>query len=247
MRVIDQETGKPYHLDRTPDLDADLDAFYASQCHHETVEIRQRKDGGGASHFYRQCTNCGTSVGSALKKSAELLNAPPWHPDHEDQYNVAREAERLAIYQKHIRKQRNREDGFQRKYDIYLKSPEWRARRDKVFRRSEGICEGCLDAKATQVHHLNYDNIGNEFMFELVAICEPCHRRLHADKPDIDEDEDLEAIAAEWEAHYPCDGCRHSSELNNRRWCFIADVSADIALATGGDCGPNRDSFEPLR
>ena len=64
-------------------------------------------------------------------------------------------------------------------YDAYLASPEWAARRDLVLDRAGGICEGCRCARATQAHHRNYDHVGDEFLFELVAVCDACHRRLH--------------------------------------------------------------------
>ncbi|HVI77923.1 MAG TPA: hypothetical protein VM715_07135 [Candidatus Acidoferrum sp.] len=243
MRVIDQDTGKSYFLDRTPELEAELDAFHQSLCKHPQVEIRQRKDGGGASHFYRQCVICGTSVGSALKKSPELINLPQWKDDHEAKYIADREAERIAIIQKHIRKQKNGDDGFKRKYDIYLASSGWQTKRAKILKRAGGICEGCLERKATQVHHVTYDHIFEEFMFELIAICDECHVRLHPEKHDL-EPVDFET---EWREGHPCDGCRHGSEQQNRRWCFILDQYASEALAKGGDCGPELASFEPLR
>ena len=31
----------------------------------------------------------------------------------------------------------------------------------------------------TQCHHLTYENVGEEFLFELVALCSDCHERLH--------------------------------------------------------------------
>jgi hypothetical protein len=47
MRVVDQDTGKPCHLDMTPELKGDLEAYRVSFCQHAELEIRQRKDGGG--------------------------------------------------------------------------------------------------------------------------------------------------------------------------------------------------------
>jgi hypothetical protein len=67
-------------------------------------------------------------------------------------------------------------------YDRYLESPEWRARRKLVLRRAGGICEGCLERRATQVHHRTYEHVGDELCFELIAICDQCHDRVHADK-----------------------------------------------------------------
>jgi hypothetical protein len=246
MRVTDQDTGKPYSLDRTPELKADLDAFYQSQCLHQRVEIRQRKHGGGATHVYRQCVTCGTSVGTALKKSPDLLNSPPWKDDHEAKYIADREAERVAILQKHVRKQKSGDEVRNREYDDYLATPEWRAKRAKVLKRANGICEGCLERNATQVHHLTYEHIRREFMFELIAVCEECHTRLHPEKHDENPLIEVDA-ESEWEGNYPCDSCRHGDEKDNRRWCSILDQYAADALASGGDCGPERASFEPLK
>jgi len=70
------------------------------------------------------------------------------------------------------------------RYTKYLLSPEWAMLRSKVFQRviardGVGVCEGCREQIATQVHHLTYEHVGHEFLWELVAICEDCHKRLH--------------------------------------------------------------------
>lgn len=181
MRVIDQDTGKPFNLDTTLELHSDLDAFYASECQHPANEIRKRII-AGAQHFYRQCISCGTSIGSALKKSSDMEAAPTWDTIRDDQYSSSRGTERESILQKHVRKQKNGDDGFRRKHDLYLEGPIWAAKRNAVLKRANFICEGCLTNKATQVHHLTYDHIFEELLFELVAICPDCHTRIHADK-----------------------------------------------------------------
>lgn len=64
-------------------------------------------------------------------------------------------------------------------YADYLKSQEWADRRERVLRRAGYRCEGCQDRPANEVHHLTYDHWGNEFLFELVAMCGECHSRWH--------------------------------------------------------------------
>jgi 5-methylcytosine-specific restriction endonuclease McrA len=71
---------------------------------------------------------------------------------------------------------------WQQWYQGYLQTDEWRARRQLVFKRAGGICEGCRRATATQVDHITYKHAGNEFLWELVAICRDCHERCHDDK-----------------------------------------------------------------
>ena len=58
----------------------------------------------------------------------------------------------------------------------------WKKKRGKVLERASGICEGCLEKPATQVHHLSYEHVGDEYLFELVAVCDACHDNLHSQK-----------------------------------------------------------------
>ena len=43
---------------------------------------------------------------------------------------------------------------FAKRHREYLATASWAAKRTKVLRRAESICEGCLNTKATVVHHL---------------------------------------------------------------------------------------------
>ena len=243
MKVTDQDTGKAFFLDTTDALSNDLEAWRSAACDHPAVEVRKRRDGGGAVHFFRQCISCGTSVGTALKKAKELDGAASWDEQLEPRCQNQREVDRLVLVQKHVRIQRTRAEGFEREYAIYLKSPEWGRRRSRVLQRAGGMCEGCLERKATQVHHLTYDHIYNEFLFELVAVCDECHKRIHPKKSDESETE----LENEWRDGFPCDACRWQDRREYRRWCGVLDVSASVALAEGGECGPTRKSLEPLK
>lgn len=68
-------------------------------------------------------------------------------------------------------------------YDEYLQSDEWAELRDRVLERDDWLCQGCLVNEATQVHHLTYKNVFEEFAWELKSICEDCHRRVHGLPP----------------------------------------------------------------
>ncbi len=60
----------------------------------------------------------------------------------------------------------------------YYRTPQWQDFKERVFRRDGYRCQACLQADATQVHHLTYDNWRNERMWQLVAVCLPCHERI---------------------------------------------------------------------
>lgn len=65
------------------------------------------------------------------------------------------------------------------KYRNYLRSKQWKSRRDAVFQREGGICQGCKEEPIEHVHHTTYAHIYHELLFELVGLCETCHRRVH--------------------------------------------------------------------
>ena len=66
-------------------------------------------------------------------------------------------------------------------YEIYLASPEWRAKRDAVLRRDHYLCQCCLQRRAVTAHHRLYPSPATPEAFvhqpcyQLSAICEPCH------------------------------------------------------------------------
>lgn len=65
------------------------------------------------------------------------------------------------------------------RYREYLAGESWTRTRAKVLERAEYVCEGCRERRATQVHHLNYDDPrGEEMLFNLVALCADCHDKL---------------------------------------------------------------------
>jgi 5-methylcytosine-specific restriction endonuclease McrA len=64
-------------------------------------------------------------------------------------------------------------------YKEYLKTDKWQNKRAKVLERDKYLCQACLVNKATQVHHLTYEEVTDEPMFDLISICSPCHEKLH--------------------------------------------------------------------
>lgn len=77
-------------------------------------------------------------------------------------------------------------------YQQYLASREWRVRRKKFIEEATcGVCERCAARPIENVHHLTYENIGNEDASDLLGVCHPCHEYLAAER---DNDPAIEAI-----------------------------------------------------
>lgn len=63
-------------------------------------------------------------------------------------------------------------------YADYLKSPKWKEKSAK-YKRKFPICEYCRKNKSVHVHHRNYQNVGHEKYWDLIATCEECHKKQH--------------------------------------------------------------------
>lgn len=116
-----------------------------------------------------QCLDCGRSTGQPVAKRL----VPDWqaHPEWDLALSAVREAE--------AEKERLQERQTKRAaYLAYLGSEEWQVRRQKVLRR-DPVCRACEEAKSEQVHHLTYERIFREPLFDLVGICRRCHEEIH--------------------------------------------------------------------
>lgn len=72
------------------------------------------------------------------------------------------------------------------RYDDYLRSPRWALVRQEKLARSDYTCEACgycpvlaLEVIPLDVHHVTYENFGNEAMSDLQVLCRNCHQDAH--------------------------------------------------------------------
>lgn len=142
-------------------------------CDHDNTEVRRRTVKGGAVQYVAQCVRCGATVGTAIAK--HRLNVATIPPYDEAMFQAFLDARAEAMRAVHAREKEKRRAG----YAEYLRSPEWRQRRAKVISRCNNTCEGCGEAAVDHVHHLTYDNVGQELLFQLVGLCNSCHHTAH--------------------------------------------------------------------
>jgi len=65
-----------------------------------------------------------------------------------------------------------------RDYQEYLQTDHWKQLRKKIMDRDNNTCQIC-GVPANHVHHMTYVHRGNEYEFELVALCYECHKIYH--------------------------------------------------------------------
>ena len=180
--IKDPDTGKLLPIDRDRRYLDIMTAFWDGECQHPSHQLAQVQVAGGALQLRRVCKVCGEPTGNALsKKSVENWETlPVLDGALAIQYKAKRRDEKHDSLLKLARTQLDERGRFTLAYQSYLQSPEWERRRRLVLKRCGEVCEGCGEARATQVHHITYENFGAEFLFELMGLCRSCHERLHA-------------------------------------------------------------------
>jgi hypothetical protein len=150
------------------------------ECPHARVtKPRARTIAGGSIQYRRQCLDCGAPAGNPIAKSAVLTETKDIEPrEFDEALFEAKDAERRQLQRDHSDRESAQWWAW---YNIYLATEDWRDRRAKVLRRCGAWCEGCGDCPATHIHHLTYDHVGNELLFELVGLCDECHALAHSE------------------------------------------------------------------
>ena len=149
-------------------------------CDHPNVILTKFTKSNATVEFRKQCQTCGDIVGCVKKAliTAEQMRAGI--PDFDRSIGDTRRqawARRYDELRAELRDEEGRE--WRDRYERHLRSPAWARKRQLVLDREKGVCQGCRESRAVEVHHLSYQNLGNEPLFELVALCSPCHRNVH--------------------------------------------------------------------
>lgn len=66
----------------------------------------------------------------------------------------------------------------QKGYAEYLQTDWWKKIRQQALDRDKNMCQIC-NANAECVHHLTYAHRCEEYLFELVSLCNKCHESYH--------------------------------------------------------------------
>ena len=143
------------------------------------TDVGRRGDQMSVRRLRYQCPDCGELVGEFVAHAQATPGTPEVDKEMLRAWNEREDARWRARWDETQRQRDEQDAAWWETYDAYLQSDAWRQLRPRIFRRAGGICEGCGQAEATQVHHLTYKHATNEFLWELVAICDDCHERVH--------------------------------------------------------------------
>ena len=157
--------------------------------------------------LYEQCQSCGIRKSTStlkhetvpylkykiqtnqIKKFSQELEdkGPTRERYYNEYYNVERDKFNNKKQQEYQQKQEEYRIQAEEKsilwwkgHNEYLQTSQWKNIRQKVLQRDNFLCQGCLENRATEVHHLTYAHHKNELMFELISVCYDCHHnKIH--------------------------------------------------------------------
>jgi len=154
-----------------------------SECQHEHELLAYRDAVNGSRMYTYQCQECGRQsnwIRHGDLDRSRMDNAIPIDDGLRDRYWRRNNEEKTRVQRELIEegKAQHKEE-----YYRYLASSEWRrkaARRLELNKRLfGGMCEICFDRKAVLCHHITYDRIYREWIGDLAAICQECHKDVH--------------------------------------------------------------------
>lgn len=185
--IVDVIEGIPIYRTETPISGGGVHVYFHTACNHEPGGVWKTSTKAGAVTWRWRCDICRRYYGQAISKSdvAPLAHSLPAGPSMEEMRDAEHEAQQVAqsltreAEAKRKEQEQQQSVEYTQRYHRYLETPAWKAKRDRVMRRAGGTCEACGVARATEVHHLTYERVFEEPLFDLVAICGPCHRRIH--------------------------------------------------------------------
>lgn len=127
----------------------------------------------GHKRVRKQCLKCGNSDATTYKHSLfkDIFKLPLYNKELRSNFI------QIQADNRYIR----RDVGAKHYYnDVYLKSNEWKQKRENILKRDEYTCQ-CCNEPAQQVHHINYNNVYKEKEKQLISVCKDCHELIHND------------------------------------------------------------------
>lgn len=148
-------------------------------CACKITNVVYRLNSDDTKHYLLQCNRCGQAT--QVKKDHPRIMLEGIHAEPLDRYKqeVWNRYDWEARRRANLAERQENQERWWRRYNEYLLSDTWKEKRRRVLKRDNYQCQACLNRKAEHVHHLTYDRVFNEPLFDLTSVCTPCHKALH--------------------------------------------------------------------
>jgi len=149
-------------------------------CEHEETRLTRMTHCNQIKH---QCQHCGQSVGNAISHNSippeQLASLHEFDYEFRDLMSERRAEERIQISHSVAADAQAKLQERKALYEDHLASDKWKNLRRQVISREQGICQGCRQNQIQDIHHMSYDHLGDELLFELIGLCRECHKKTH--------------------------------------------------------------------
>lgn len=156
-------------------------------CEHPNTEPRQRTLSNGTVQIVLQCLRCGRQVRPVKKDEADLRLAArdnlPFDPEITTTFEAQWKADCAAWKERREDRSYLADAAWWGRYNAYLNSARWWLKRQRRLGVDRYQCQADLDGctrLANEVHHLTYEHVGNEPLFDLISVCPACHAQITA-------------------------------------------------------------------
>jgi 5-methylcytosine-specific restriction endonuclease McrA len=106
----------------------------------------------------------------------------------------------ITVKQPYVRRQPRTvlDPDWERHYQDYLASPEWRAKREAILNARGRACKRCSRTDDLLVHHRHDRTLGNERPEDCEVLCPPCHEQADEERAAASSDNLHYARLAGW-------------------------------------------------
>jgi len=162
-----------------------------SKCEECRMNYVQKSKSNGDVMLIKQCFVCGYTDKKFYKFSEvggiDKVKLLPSLDDNlledfnrkQEEQRKEQSIERLKEFEEQrLKEHKEKREEFFKEYSVYLNSEKWRIKREAVLKRDNYKCKACEVNTATQVHHLTYQFIYDEPLFDLISVCKKCHDKI---------------------------------------------------------------------
>lgn len=150
------------------------------KCNSTEINFVKYETANGIKILRKQCSVCGRLLVKGYKrtliKDFDLL--PDYNKYTREKYRekAIEKREINSIFFNFSQEHFNRSYSYY--HNIYLKSNEWKTKRDLVMKFYNYKCSDCGEV-AKDVHHITYERIFKEKFEDLLPLCRSCHSKKH--------------------------------------------------------------------
>lgn len=149
------------------------------ECEHDKREPMTWEQSNGVVKVGLFCSACGHKQSNGVKNSNYDMENIPFTDGKlwKESLSFFNDC-KTSVYNEQQARRKNGDTDWMKNHGDYCKTQKWKNKRVAVLKRDSFLCQACLTRKATQVHHLTYKHYMAEPLFDLVSVCDICHRKI---------------------------------------------------------------------